>query len=92
MDEMKKSDIIGGIVLLSMWTVMIFLLGSIWQLEQDLKAVKQIDITTKIVEYRLGTTTIHKDTVDVVKYKTKVKYDTAWFERPLDYDYRKRKP
>ena len=68
---MKKSDIIGGIVLLSMWTVMIFLLGSIWQLEQDLKAIKQIDITTKIVEYRLGTTTIHKDTIDVVKYKMK---------------------
>ena len=39
MDEMKKSDIIGGIVLLSMWTVMIFLLGSIWQLEQDLKQI-----------------------------------------------------
>jgi hypothetical protein len=71
MNEMKKSDIIGGVVLLSMWTVMIFLLGSIWQLEQDLKAVKQIDVTTKIVEYRLGTTTIHKDTIDVVKYKMK---------------------
>ena len=71
MDEMKKSDIGAGAVLLSMWTVMIFLLGSIWQLEQDLKAVKQIDITTKIIEYRLGTTTIHKDTVDVVKYKIK---------------------
>ena len=71
MNETKKSDIIGGIVLLSMWTVMIFLLGSIWQLEQDLKAIKQIDITTKIVEYRLGTTTIHKDTIDVVKYKMK---------------------
>ena len=71
MNETKKSDIIGGIVLLSMWTVMIFLLGAIWQLEQDLKAIKKIDITTKIVEYRLGTTTIHKDTIDVVKYKMK---------------------
>ena len=49
MDEMKKSDIIGGIVLLSMWTVMIFLLGSIWQLEQDLKQIKKLEIHTKII-------------------------------------------
>jgi len=57
MNEMKKSDIIGGIVLLSMWTVMIFLLGSIWQLEQDLKQIKKLEIHTKIIEYRMGNVT-----------------------------------
>ena len=71
MNESKKSDIIGGVVLFLMWSVMMFLIGATRQLDRDLKAVKQIDITTKIIEYRLGTTTIHKDTVDVVKYKIK---------------------
>jgi len=54
MDEIKKSDIIGGIVLFLLWTVMIFLLGVLWQLDQNLKQVKKIDITTKIIEYRMG--------------------------------------
>ena len=71
MNESKKSDIIGGVVLFLMWSVMMFLIGATRQLDRDLKAVKQIDITTKIIEYRLGTTTIHKDTVDVVNYKIK---------------------
>ena len=64
-------DAVGFILVVFGWTSLMFLLGAIWQLEQDLKAIKQIDITTKIVEYRLGTTTIHKDTIDVVKYKMK---------------------
>jgi hypothetical protein len=64
-------DAVGFILVVFGWTSLMFLLGAIWQLEQDLKAVKQIDITTKIVEYRLGTTTIHKDTIDAVKYKMK---------------------
>jgi hypothetical protein len=67
MEESKKSDSIGGVVFFLMWTVMIFLLGSIWQLDQDLKEVKKLNVTTKIIEYKLGTTTVHKDTMDVVK-------------------------
>jgi hypothetical protein len=65
------ADIVGFILVVLGWTSLMFILGATWQLEQDLKAVKQIDITTKIIEYRLGTTTIHKDTVDVVNYKIK---------------------
>jgi len=65
------ADIVGFFLVVFGWTTLMFLLGAIWQLEQDLKAIKQIGITTKIVEYRLGTTTIHKDTIDVVKYKMK---------------------
>jgi len=64
-------DVVGFTLVVFGWTSLMFILGATWQLEQDLKAVKQIDITTKIIEYRLGTTTIHKDTVDVVKYKIK---------------------
>ena len=64
-------DVVGFILVVLGWTSLMFILGATWQLEQDLKAVKQIDITTKIIEYRLGTTTIHKDTVDVVNYKIK---------------------
>ena len=78
MNEMKKSDIIGGIVLLSMWTVMIFLLGAIWQLEQDLKVIKKIDITTKIIEYRMGTTTLSKDTFNVINQAPKMKSNSKW--------------
>ena len=73
MNEMKKSDIIGGIVLLSMWTVMIFLLGSIWQLEQDLKQIKKLEIHTKIIEYRMGTTTLGRDTLNVIENVPKAK-------------------
>jgi hypothetical protein len=73
MDEIKKSDIIGGIVLFLLWTVMIFLLGALWQLDQDLKQVKKIDITTKIIEYRMGNVTLGRDTVNVIKEKPKMK-------------------
>ena len=65
------ADVVGFFLVVFGWTSLMFLLGAIFQLEQDLKAVKQIDITTKIIDYRLVTTTIHKDTVDVVKYKIK---------------------
>ena len=78
MDKMKKSDIIGGIVLLSMWTVMIFLLGSIWQLEQDLKQIKKLEIHTKIIEYRMGTTTLAKDTFNVINQAPKMKSNSKW--------------
>lgn len=80
MNEMKKSDIIGGIVLLSMWTVMIFLLGSIWQLEQDLKQIKKLEIHTKIIEYRMGTTTLGRDTLNVVEEAPKVKMKADKFD------------
>jgi hypothetical protein len=73
MDEIKKSDTIGGIVLFLLWTVMIFLLGALWQLDQDLKQVKKIDITTKIIEYRMGNVTLGRDTVNVIKEKPKMK-------------------
>jgi hypothetical protein len=56
-----------------MWTVMIFLLGSIWQLEQDLKQIKKLEIHTKIIEYRMGTTTLGRDTLDVIEQAPKAK-------------------
>jgi hypothetical protein len=78
MNEMKKSDIGAGAVLLSMWTVMIFLLGSIWQLEQDLKQIKKLEIHTKIIEYRMGTTTLGRDTFDVINKAPKMKSISKW--------------
>jgi hypothetical protein len=78
MDEIKKSDIIGGIVLFLLWTVMIFLLGVLWQLDQNLKQVKKIDITTKIIEYRMGNVTLGRDTVNVIKEKPKMKSNSKW--------------
>ena len=78
MDEIKKSDTIGGIVLFLLWTVMIFLLGALWQLEQDLKQVNKIDITTKIIEYRMGTVTLGRDTVNVIKESPKMKSNSKW--------------
>jgi hypothetical protein len=57
---------------------MIFLLGVLWQLDQNLKQVKKIDITTKIIEYRMGNVTLGRDTVNVIKEKPKMKSNSKW--------------
>ena len=63
----RNGNVIAALLTIFAYTVLIFFLGALWQLEQDLKQVKQLEIHTKIIEYRMGTTTLGKDTVNVIK-------------------------
>jgi hypothetical protein len=73
----RNGNIIGLLLFVVGYTVLIFLLGAIWQLEQDLKQIKKLEIHTKIIEYRMGTTTFGRDTLNVIEEspKAKIKID-----------------
>ena len=76
----RNGNIIGLLLFVVGYTVLIFLLGAIWQLEQDLKQVKQLEIHTKIIEYRMGTTTLGKDTLNVIEESPKAKMKIDKFD------------
>ena len=52
-------------------------LGMVYQAERD-NRVQKIDITTKIIEYRMGNVTLGRDTVNVIKEKPKMKSNSKW--------------
>jgi hypothetical protein len=76
----RKGNVIAVVFVIFGYTTLIFLLGAIWQLDQDLKQVKKIDITTKIIEYRMGNITLGRDTMNVIKEapKAKLKLKEKW--------------
>jgi hypothetical protein len=76
----RKGNVIASVLFVFGYTVLIFLLGAIWQLEQDLKQVKQLEIHTKIIEYRMGTTTLGRDTVNVFEETPKPKMKAYKFD------------
>lgn len=69
----RNSNVIAALLTIFGYTVYIFLLGAIWQLEQDLKEVQKLEIHTKIIEYRLGDIKLGADTLRVVKEEPKAK-------------------
>lgn len=73
----RNGNVIAALLTIFAYTVLIFFLGALWQLEQDLKQVKQLEIHTKIIEYRMGTTTLGRDTLNVIEEspKQKIKAD-----------------
>ena len=73
----RNGNVIASLLTIFAYTVLIFFLGALWQLEQDLKQVKQLEIHTKIIEYRMGTTTLGRDTLNVIEEspKQKIKAD-----------------
>jgi hypothetical protein len=73
----RNGNMIAALLTIFGYTVLIFFLGALWQLEQDLKQVKQLEIHTKIIEYRMGTTTLGRDTLNVIEEspKQKIKAD-----------------
>ena len=71
----RNGNVIATLLTIFAYTVLIFFLGALWQLEQDLKQVKQLEIHTKIIEYRMGTITLGKDTVNVIEGAPKMKAD-----------------
>ena len=76
----RKGNVIASVLFVFGYTVLIFLLGSIWQLEQDLKQIKKLEIHTKIIEYRMGTTTLGKDTLNVIEESPKAKMKIDKFD------------
>lgn len=69
----RNGNVIAALLTIFAYTVLIFFLGALWQLEQDLKQVKQLEIHTKIIEYRMGTTTLGRDTLNVIEETPKAK-------------------
>jgi hypothetical protein len=69
----RNGNVIAFLFVVFGYTTLVFLLGAIWQLEQDLKQIKKLEIHTKIIEYRMGTTTLAKDTFNVIKKVPKMK-------------------
>ena len=76
----RNGNVIATLLTIFAYTVLIFFLGALWQLEQDLKQVKQLEIHTKIIEYRMGTTTLGKDTVNVIEEAPKAKMKADKFD------------
>jgi hypothetical protein len=79
--KMKKSDIISGIVLILFilgYTTIIFFMGIVYEWDKY-RRVRDVgvEIQTRIIEHRLGTTTLGRDTVNVIKEvpKDKIKKD-----------------
>jgi hypothetical protein len=79
--KMKKSDIISGIALILFilgYTTIIFFMGIVYEWDKY-RRVRDVgvEIQTRIIEYRLGTTTLGRDTVNVIKEapKAKIKKD-----------------
>ena len=75
--KMKKSDIISGIVLILFilgYTTIIFFMGIVYEWDKY-RRVRDIgvEIQTRIIEHRLGTTTLGRDTVNVIKETPKQK-------------------
>ena len=76
----RNGNVIAALLTIFAYTVLIFFLGALWQLEQDLKQVKQLEIHTKIIEYRMGTTTLGRDTLNVIEETPKAKMKADKFD------------
>ena len=76
----RNGNVIAALLTIFAYTVLIFFLGALWQLEQDLKELQKLEIRTKIIEYRMGTTTLGRDTLNVVEEAPKVKMKADKFD------------
>ena len=76
----RNGNVIAALLTIFAYTVLIFFLGALWQLEQDLKQVKQLEVHTKIIEYRMGTTTLGSDTLNVIEKTPKAKMKADKFD------------
>jgi hypothetical protein len=82
--KMKKSDIISGIVLILFilgYTTIIFFMGIVYEWDKY-RRVRDIgvEVQTRIIEYRLGTTSLGRDTVNVIKESPKAKMKIDKFD------------
>jgi len=66
-----KAGAIALIISIFAYTIVVFFLGMVFEWERYGR-VQEVEIQTKIVEYRLGNITLGRDTIDVIqaaKYK-----------------------
>lgn len=66
----RKANWIAFIFVVFAYTLGIFFLGMVYEWEHYGR-VQQYEIQTKIIEYRLGNTTLGRDTMNVIKEKYK---------------------
>ena len=67
----KHGGTIGWVCFIIAYTITLFFLGMVFEWEHYGR-VQEVEIQTKIVEYRLGNITLGRDTIDVIqaaKYK-----------------------
>jgi hypothetical protein len=76
----RNGNVIASLLTIFAYTVLIFFLGALWQLEHDLKEVQKLEIRTKIIEYRMGTTTLGSDTLNVIEKTPKAKMKADKFD------------
>jgi hypothetical protein len=82
--KMKKSDIISGIVLILFilgYTTIIFFMGIVYEWDKY-RRVRDIgvEVQTRIIEYKLGTTSLGKDTLNVIEESPKAKMKIDKFD------------
>ena len=73
----RKANVIAFVFVVFSYTLVMLFLGMVYQAERD-NRVQKIDITTKIIEYRMGNVTLGRDTVNVIKEKPKMKSNSKW--------------
>jgi hypothetical protein len=73
----RKANVIAFVFVVFSYTLVMLFLGMVYQAERD-NRVQKIDITTKIIEYRMGNVTLGRDTVNVIKESPKMKSNSKW--------------
>jgi cytochrome c biogenesis protein CcdA len=63
----SNAGLMGTIIFVFGYSIVLFLLGAIWQLEKDTKELQRLEMHTKIIEYRMGNVTLNKDTLIVLE-------------------------
>jgi hypothetical protein len=73
----RKANVIAFVFVVFSYTLVMLFLGMVYQAERD-NRVQKIDITTKIIEYRMGNVTLGRDTFNVLKEAPKMKSNSKW--------------
>ena len=66
----RQANWIAIICVIFAWTIFMFFMGMVYHWEKYSR-VQQYEIQTKIVEYRLGTKVLGRDTMNVISEKYK---------------------
>ena len=62
----RQANWIALICVIFAWTLFVFFMGMVWEWDKYGR-VKEVQIETRIVEYRLGNITLGRDTMNVIK-------------------------
>ena len=64
----RQANWIALICVIFAWTIFMFFMGMVYHWEKYSR-VQEVEIQTKIIEYRLGTRVLGRDTMNVIKEK-----------------------